>query len=72
MTSRQLRKFCVLDQEGKNLLKNAMDDLGLSAHARILHVAPTIADLKGAPAIHPGHLSEAINYRTLDWKLWAR
>lgn len=74
MTSRQLRRFCVLDDEGRSLLKSAMDELGLSAraHDRILRVARTIADLEGVPAIQPAHLSEAIGYRTLDRKLWAR
>jgi magnesium chelatase family protein len=74
MTSRQLRRYCPLDPEGRDLLKHAMDELGLSAraHDRILRVARTIADLEGAAAIRPSHLSEAINYRTLDRKLWAR
>jgi magnesium chelatase family protein len=74
MTSRQLRRHCVLNDEGRNLLKNAMEDLGLSAraHDRILRVARTIADLDGVPHIRPSHLSEAINYRSLDRKLWAR
>jgi magnesium chelatase family protein len=74
MTSRQLRRHCVLDEESRNLLKTAMEDLGLSAraHDRILRVARTIADLEGAPHIRPSHLSEAINYRSLDRKLWAR
>ena len=74
MTSRQLRRYCPLDPEGRDLLKNAMDELGLSAraHDRILRVARTIADLEGAADIRPGHLSEAINDRTLDRKLWAR
>ncbi len=74
MTSRQLRKFCVLDEEGRGLLKTAMDELGLSAraHDRILRVARTIADLEGAPQIQAAHLSEAISYRSLDRKLWAR
>ncbi|HEV3119850.1 MAG TPA: ATP-binding protein, partial [Gemmataceae bacterium] len=74
MTSRQLRRFCVLDQEGRNLLKDAMESLGLSAraHDRILRVARTIADLDGSADIRPGHAIEAINYRTLDRKLWAR
>jgi magnesium chelatase family protein len=74
MTSRQLRKFCVLNEQGRGLLKNAMEELGLSAraHDRILRVACTIADLEGADSIQPSHLSEAINYRSLDRKLWAR
>jgi magnesium chelatase family protein len=74
MTSRQLRRHCVLDEEGRNLLKTAMEDLGLSAraHDRILRVSRTIADLEGSPDIRPSHLSEAINYRSLDRKLWAR
>jgi magnesium chelatase family protein len=74
MSTRQLRRNCVLDNEGKTLLKQAMDDLGLSAraHDRILRVARTIADLDGAPDIRQGHLVEAIGYRSLDRKLWAR
>jgi magnesium chelatase family protein len=74
MTSRQLRKHCGLDEEGRNLLKNAMEDLGLSAraHDRILRMARTIADLADSDDIRPGHVSEAIGYRSLDRKLWAR
>ncbi len=74
MTTRQLRKFCVLDAEGKQLLQTAMDELGLSAraHDRILRVARTVADLEGSEAIKPEHVSEAIGYRSLDRKLWAR
>jgi magnesium chelatase family protein len=74
MSSRQLRRYCALDDEGKGLLKNAMDDLGLSAraHDRILRVARTIADLEEAADIRPNHLSEAIGYRSLDRKLWAK
>jgi magnesium chelatase family protein len=74
MTSRQLRRHCVLDEEGKNLLRSAMDSLGLSAraHDRILRVARTIADLEASADLRPAHVIEAINYRTLDRKLWAR
>ena len=74
MTTRQLRQFCALDAAGKQLLRQAMDELGLSAraHDRILRVGRTIADLEGAEHIEPSHLSEAISYRSLDRKLWAR
>lgn len=74
MTGRQLRRHCALDEEGKNLLKQAMEELGLSAraHDRILRVARTIADLEGSPNLLASHVVEAISYRTLDRKLWAR
>jgi magnesium chelatase family protein len=74
MTSRQLRKHCVLDADSQGLLKSAMESLGLSAraHDRILRVARTIADLEGSAEIRAGHVSEAIGFRTLDRKLWAR
>jgi magnesium chelatase family protein len=74
MSTRQLRKFCALDDEGKGLLKAAMEELGLSAraHDRILRVARTIADLEGGGPISPAHVVEAISYRSLDRKLWAR
>jgi magnesium chelatase family protein len=74
MNSRQMRKHCALDEAGKGLLEQAMEDLGLSAraHDRILRVARTIADLEGSASLREGHVSEAIGYRSLDRKLWAR
>jgi magnesium chelatase family protein len=53
MTTRQLRRHCALDEEGKGLLKQAMEELGLSAraHDRILRVSSTITDLEGSPDI---------------------
>ena len=74
MTSRQLRKFCLLTKECQNLLQSAMDDLGLSAraHDRILKMSRTIADLECADHIQVPHLSEAIGYRSLDRRLWAK
>ena len=74
MTSKQLRRHCILDEEGKSLLESAMENLGLSAraHDRILRMARTIADLEGTEHLKVGHVSEAINYRSLDRKLWAR
>lgn len=72
MTHRQIRQFCRLDDEGMNLLKAAMADMGLSAraHDKILRVARTIADLDQSDEIRPQHLNEAINYRMLDRHLW--
>jgi magnesium chelatase family protein len=72
MTSRQIRNYCPLDTDGRQVLKDAMEALGLSAraHDRILRVARTIADLAGSERITSDHVSEAIGYRTLDRKLW--
>jgi magnesium chelatase family protein len=74
MNTRQLRRYCVLDAASQALLKTAMESLGLSAraHDRILRVARTIADIEGAADIQAAHLTEAIGYRSLDRKLWAR
>ena len=73
MTPRQIRKYCKLDTEAETLLKAAMEQMGLSAraHDKILRVSRTIADLEAAPHITAGHLSEAINYRSLDRNYWA-
>lgn len=73
MTSRQLRTLCKLDEAGNQLLKTAMEKLGLSARAydRILKVARTIADLDASPDITTAHLAEAIQYRSLDRESWA-
>jgi magnesium chelatase family protein len=72
MQSRDIRKFCRVDEAGQELLKNAITKLGLSARAydRILKVSRTIADLAGSQKIQPEHVSEAIQYRTLDRQLW--
>jgi magnesium chelatase family protein len=72
MSPRQIRKYCRLNTDAENLLKTAMEEMGLSAraHDRILRVARTIADLDAADTIRSEHLSEAINYRTLDRNFW--
>lgn len=72
MQSRELREFCVIGRDGEELLKMAMTKLGLSARAydRIIKVSRTIADLSGSPEIRTEHLSEAIQYRSLDRNLW--
>ena len=72
MTSKQLREYCQISPAGQNLLKVAMQKLGLSARAydRILKVARTIADLDSKPNIEINHLAEAIQYRSLDREGW--
>ena len=73
MMPKMIRKYCAITPEGEKLLENAVTRLGLSAraHDRILKVARTIADLEAAASIEPRHLSEAIQYRTLDRNYWA-
>jgi magnesium chelatase family protein len=72
MNTKQIRKFCVLDDNSKQLLKTAMERLNLSARAydRILKVARTIADLEASEAVNGAHISEAIQYRSLDREGW--
>jgi magnesium chelatase family protein len=72
MGTRELKQFCDLTEQTKELLKFAMADLNLSARAydRILKVARTIADLSDSENIASEHVSEAIQYRSLDRQLW--
>ena len=72
MNTKQIRRFCILDAHSKQLLKTAMERLNLSARAydRILKVARTIADLEGSETVQGSHISEAIQYRSLDRDGW--
>ena len=72
MPPKMIRSICRIDQTSAELLKAAITNLGLSARAydRILKVSRTIADLSGTAEIKAEHLSEAIQYRTLDRQLW--
>lgn len=72
MSTKHIRKFCVLDDASKQLLKTAMERLNLSARAydRILKVARTIADLEQTGEIGSAHIAEAIQYRSLDREGW--
>jgi magnesium chelatase family protein len=68
MSARDLRRWCAVSAPVEGLLQSAVSRLGLSARAyhRILKIARTVADLDEATAIAPNHVSEAIQYRTLD------
>lgn len=73
MSTKLQRKYCYVDKPGQEMLKTAMDRIGLSARAydRILKVSRTIADLEKCENVQPNHLAEAIQYRNLDREGWA-
>ena len=73
MSSKMLHDICRISEEGNQLLKTAMEKLGLSARAydRILKVSRTIADLADSADIKTEHLAEAIHFRSLDREGWA-
>lgn len=68
MEGRLIKKYCPLDNESKEIMRLALNELGLSARAydKVLKVARSIADLTGVESIQPQHISEAIQYRNLD------
>ncbi len=74
MESKQIREYCKIDSQAQELLRVAINQLGLSARAydRILKVGRTIADLDGNPHIEAVHVSEAIQYRSLDRSFWKK
>jgi len=68
MTTRLIRKYCPLNSEAQELIRNAMEKLHMSAraHDRIIKLARTIADIEESEKIEARHIAEAIQYRTLD------
>jgi magnesium chelatase family protein len=72
MSSREIRKFCPLDDVCLEILRTSVNELGLSAraHDKVMRVARTIADLEDSPHIAPPHIQEAVNYRMLDRSFW--
>ena len=72
MNSKQVRSFCELDKAGQTLLRDSVNEMGLSAraHDKVLRLSRTIADLEQAPQIQAHHITEAVNYRVLDRQLW--
>jgi magnesium chelatase family protein len=68
----QIRTHCKLERDAEQLLQSAMEQIGLSAHAHdnILRISGTLADLEDSERIFAAHVSEAINYRTLDRSYW--
>jgi magnesium chelatase family protein len=68
MSSRHIKIHCKINDASRRLLEAAIDKLGLSARAfnRVLKIARTIADLADEPTIGVDHISEAIQYRSLD------
>jgi magnesium chelatase family protein len=72
MSSSKVREICSISASSRQMLKQAMEKLDLSARAydRILRVSRTIADLDGSMEIESHHLAEAIQYRSLDREAW--
>ncbi|MCM8814495.1 MAG: YifB family Mg chelatase-like AAA ATPase [Candidatus Omnitrophica bacterium] len=71
MNTKHLKQFCVLDDECKNFLQRALEQMHLSARGydRVIKVARTIADLEESEQINLSHISEALQYRSFDREL---
>jgi len=71
MDKSRIKEYCSINEESKTLLGLAIDKLGMSARAydKILKVSRTIGDLEGSSSIETPHISEAIQYRSLDKRL---
>jgi magnesium chelatase family protein len=71
MGTREIKRYCAVQENAEKLLETAINKLGLSARAysRVLKVGRTIADLEGAQDIHASHVAEAIQYRSLDRRM---
>lgn len=74
MNSKELKTYCAMDEPTRAMLRAGMERLNLSARAydRVIKVARTIADIESRAEILPQHIAEALQYRTLDRKLWLR
>ncbi len=72
MSGRLIKQFCIVDAQTETLLQSAMVEMGLSArgYTKVLKLSRTIADLEGSPDIRAEHVSEAVQYRTLDKTFW--
>ncbi len=72
MTANMTREFCKIDEKSRKMLEKCFESLGLSARAydKILRIARTIADLDGSENVELEHLTEAVQYRSLDRKFW--
>ena len=70
MGTKALNAYCLLTPECEQLMHEAFDRMGLTARSydRILRVARTVADLDGSEVLDTAHLSETLQYRTLDRK----